>query len=313
MNMQKRNGGRPGLSKLTLGTVQLGMPYGIHNREGMPSEESSFELLKYAWDGGVASYDTASAYGLSEIVLGKFFKGKQPLITTKIHLKPEPYSDGSQIEHTMRGLIESSLERLGMRSVPILMLHNTDVMEHFGEPITASFRKMRKEGLIGQAGISVGGNTEAEYRILWDFLRDETYEAVQLPMNVLDHRPLVNGCLDMLAGAGKTVFVRSVFLQGLLYMKDEELPAKLEEARSPLAALRELSERYGVPLPQMAVSFIRDLEGVHSLVIGAETKEQVKDNLALVEGPAIPERLREEIALRFRDVPEKVVTPVMWK
>lgn len=313
--MGNKNGERPLLSKLTLGTVQLGMPYGIRNRDGMPSEESSIELLDYAWQGGVSSYDTASAYGLSEIILGKFFrdKSRQPLLTTKIHLKPEPQADRERIERTMRGLIESSLERLGMSSLPILMLHNTDVMEHYGPSVTAAFRKMREEGLIGQAGISVGFNTEAEYRMLWDYLRDETYEAIQLPMNVLDHRPIANGCLAMLAGIGKTVFVRSVFLQGLLYMKDEELPAKLQEARQPLAALRALSEQYGVPIAQMAVSFVRDLEGVHSLVIGAETKEQVRNNLALIEGPAIPEKLREHIAHRFRDVPEKVVTPHMWK
>ncbi|GAA3399685.1 hypothetical protein ACFFNY_18180 [Paenibacillus hodogayensis] len=38
-------------------------------------------------------------------------------------------------------------------------------MEHFGEPITASFRKMRHEGLIGWAGISVSQNTAAEFQI----------------------------------------------------------------------------------------------------------------------------------------------------
>ena len=311
--MKKRYGGGSAPSKLTLGTVQLGMPYGIHNRDGMPSEESSFELLRQAWEGGVSSYDTASAYGTSEMLLGKFFNGKQPLITTKIHLRPESGDGREQIERTMRGLIESSLDRLQMSAIPILMLHNTDVMEHFGESITASFRTMRQEGLIGRAGISVSQNSAAEYRFLWDYLQDETYEAVQLPMNVLDHRPLNNGCMDMLAGAGKTVFVRSVFLQGLLYMKDEELPAKLQEASAPLGALRELSERHGVPISQMAVSFIRDIEDVHSLVIGAETKEQVRDNLALIEGPPISDRLREEIVALFRDVPEQVVTPPMWK
>lgn len=299
--------------KLTLGTVQLGMPYGIHNRNGMPSEESSFELLQFAWDSGIVSYDTAAAYGHSETILGRFFQQKQPFITTKIRLELNGNTDRGQIEQLMRERIESSLNRLQLSSVPILMLHNTDVMEHYGESITASFRKMKQEGLIGQAGISVSQNLAEEYRILWNYLQDETYEAVQLPMNVLDHRPLNNGCLAMLEECGKTVFVRSVFLQGLFYMKDEELPTKLQAAKAPLAALRGLSERYGMPISQIAVSYIRDLPGVHSLVIGAETKEQVKDNLALAQGAPIPESMREEIALLFREVPEHVVTPVMWK
>lgn len=311
--MQTAETGTRGLSKLTLGTVQLGMPYGIHNREGKPSEESSFALLTQAWEGGIGSYDTAAAYGESETILGRFFRGKAPLITTKIHLRPEPGADRKQIAQDIRERVAGSLERLGLASLPILMLHNTEVMERFGDDITQSFAELKREGLIGKAGISVGQNAAEEYRMLWPYLQNDTYEAVQLPLNVLDHRPLNNGCLDMLAAAGKTVFVRSVFLQGLFYMKDEELPAKLGEAKAPLAALRGLSERHGVPLAQLAVSYVRDLPGVHSLVIGAETKEQVRDNLALIEGPPLAEEMLEEIGHAFRDVPEQVITPHMWK
>ncbi|GAA3408075.1 aldo/keto reductase [Paenibacillus hodogayensis] len=301
------------ISKLTLGTVQLGMPYGIHNRDGMPSEESSFELLNRAWEGGVVSYDTAAAYGQSETILGRFFHGKHPLITTKIHLFPQPGDSGAQIGRDMRERVSGSLKRLGLDSVPILMLHNTDVMEHFGGAITEAFAELKQEGLIGRAGISVSQNSAEEYRFLWPYLQNDLYEAVQIPMNVLDHRPIRNGCLGMLGQAGKTVFVRSVFLQGLLYMKDEELPVKLAAAKAPLAALRELSERYGIGIAQLAVSFIRDMEGVDSLVIGAETREQVSDNLALLDGPPLPETLREQLASAFHDVPEQVITPHMWK
>ncbi|MEF3303116.1 aldo/keto reductase [Paenibacillus sp. GYB003] len=303
-------------SKLTLGTVQLGMPYGIHNRSGMPSEESSFELLRLAVEGGIASFDTAAAYGQSESILGRFFQGAgpaSPIITTKVHLKPEPGASRERIERQMRECVEGSLERLRMTKIPILMLHNTDVMEAFGPHVTDAFRSLLKEGLIGRAGISVSHNVPDEYRILWPYLQDDTYEAVQIPLNVLDHRPLNNGCLDMLARRGTTVFVRSVFLQGLLYMSDEELPPKLASAAGLLNRLRRIADSYAVPLAQLAVSFVRDLEGVDSLVIGAETKEQVRDNIALAEGPPIPETMREELRTAFRDVPETIVTPSRWK
>ncbi|WP_409345086.1 aldo/keto reductase [Paenibacillus sp. MBLB4367] len=309
--MKRNAGSNP--TKLTLGTVQLGLQYGIRNRNGMPSEESSFELLREAWEGGVVSYDTASAYGKSESLLGDFFANKDPLIVTKIHLHPEPGSSREQIERTMRESIESSLLRLRLSAIPVLMLHNTDVMKDWGEQITAAFRTMLREGIIGQAGISVSHNTQEEYGALWKYLKDETYETVQIPMNLLDHRPVLNGCLGMLSEAGKTVYVRSVFLQGLFYMKEEELPAGLQDAREPIAALRELSEAYAFPLAQMAVSFIRDMEGVHSLVIGAETKEQVRENIALIGGPPLPDRLRADIMTRFRSVPEKIITPNRWK
>ena len=314
MLKQKHSPENRNISKLTLGTVQLGMPYGIHNRSGMPSKEKSFELLQQAWEGGVVSYDTAAAYGQSETILGSFFQNKHPpLITTKIHLHPEPGASRRDIEQDMREKIKSSLNRLQMTTVPILMLHNTDAMDRFGDSITASFLALKRDGVIGKAGISVSFNTPEEYRRLRPYLQDETYEAIQIPMNVLDHRPLNNGCLGKLKQAGKDVFVRSIFLQGLIYMKEEELPPKLQIAKEPLSKLRQLSVKYDIPLAQMAVSFIRDLAGVSSLVIGAETVEQVRENLALIEGMPIPQDLREEIVQTFREVPEIVITPSLWK
>lgn len=301
------------LPKLTLGTVQLGLPYGIHNHDGMPSEERSFGILREAWKGGVVCYDTAAAYGQSEDVLGRFFEGKRPTIVTKIHLNPEPGASVEQIEREMRSSIEQSLSRLRINSIPVVMLHNTRIMEHFGDKVTDAFQTMLREGLIGQAGISVATNTEDEYRYLSVYLEHPAYEAIQLPMSVLDHRPVVNGCLGRLAGAGKTVYVRSVFLQGLLYMKEDEVPDHLHEAKPLVRSLQDLSERHGVSIAQMAVSYIRDLEGVDSLVIGAETEAQVRANLELVEGPALSGRLREEIAERFSSVPEYVVTPPVWR
>jgi len=61
------------ISKYTLGTVQLGMEYGIANKSGKPDMEKSFGIIQAAVDGGINSIDTALLYGDSEVVLGNFF------------------------------------------------------------------------------------------------------------------------------------------------------------------------------------------------------------------------------------------------
>ncbi|KIL40338.1 hypothetical protein SD70_13910 [Gordoniibacillus kamchatkensis] len=132
-------------------------------------------------------------------------------------------------------------------------------------------------------------------------------------MNVCDHRPLQNGVMKRLRDAGKTVFVRSLFLQGLVHLAPEQLPAHLEEAAAPLSALHGLSERYGISVGSIAVAFIRDLQGVDSLVVGAETPQQVRGNIRLLEeAPPLPERLTQEIVRLFADMPERVITPHLW-
>ena len=62
------------ISRLSLGTVQLGLTYGVNKNHGKPSEEEAFAILNTALDGGVNCLDTAAAYGDSEVVIGKWLK-----------------------------------------------------------------------------------------------------------------------------------------------------------------------------------------------------------------------------------------------
>lgn len=61
------------VDKLCLGTVQLGLKYGIKNEIGrQPTNEESFYLLKQVIDSGINTFDTASVYGNAEQILGDF-------------------------------------------------------------------------------------------------------------------------------------------------------------------------------------------------------------------------------------------------
>ena len=73
------------VSAMSLGTVQLGMNYGIANNSGQPDEEKSFSMLRAALENGVTSLDTARVYGNAEDVLGRVFdqyKGNITFLTT---------------------------------------------------------------------------------------------------------------------------------------------------------------------------------------------------------------------------------------
>ena len=112
------------LSSMSLGTVQLGMNYGIANNAGKPDEAKSHAILRAALEGGVTSIDTARVYGNSEEVIGNFFKtydGELPFITTKLP-KLEGDSD-AELEKYVITSIESSLERLSEKRVNAVMLH----------------------------------------------------------------------------------------------------------------------------------------------------------------------------------------------
>ena len=69
MKFVKSNG--MDISVFSLGTVQLGMDYGLGDYTAKPSQEYAFELLDRALEQGVNTLDTANNYGDSEKEIGR--------------------------------------------------------------------------------------------------------------------------------------------------------------------------------------------------------------------------------------------------
>src|SRR5690242_874854 len=118
-------------SQLTLGTVQLGMNYGIANRTGMPSRATAVELVQRAISYGVTQLDTARAYGESESVLGEALQGEwrsQAEVITKL----DPLSglssdaDPTTVQAEVDRSITASCRELSLKSLPVLLLHRWD-------------------------------------------------------------------------------------------------------------------------------------------------------------------------------------------
>ena len=156
MEYENFNGNK--ISKITLGTVQLGMNYGINNSNGKPSEELANEILKTAIDGGITAFDTSSDYGTSEKVVGDYFRDKQnkPLIVTKFGVGNwENHLSEKEIEQIIRTQVENSLLRLGYNKLPLLLSHNEKDLEKYLSTIIKVLKKLQNENLIEKAGASI--------------------------------------------------------------------------------------------------------------------------------------------------------------
>jgi aryl-alcohol dehydrogenase-like predicted oxidoreductase len=132
-------------------------------------------------------------------------------------------------------------------------------------------------------------------------------------MNLLDQRLVNTGLLPRLKADNKIVFIRSLYLQGLFFMKPDDLKGNLTEAGTYLETLNDLAEQAGMSLTQLAFSYVRDTPGVTSIVFGAVNPAQVKQNVELLEGPSISNELRLEIERSFSDIPESIIVPGLWK
>lgn len=306
--MEKTAYKAPHISKLTLGTVQLGMDYGIANKKGKPQKEESWALLRYALASGAITLDTARHYG-SEEVIGESGLAGQFTIVSKFKLNEAELQSLELAVAAARKSVLSSCKALNISRLPVCLFHQDkdNPMSLVAKLLPPILTRLKEEGLIETGGISVYYPEELNEITDW-----ESVQAVQVPMNVFDLRLLKNGLLQRLKQSGTAVFVRSVFLQGLLLMQPEDLPLNLIWAKKYLEQLNTLAMDAGMSLAQLAFAYVRDTDGVTSLVIGAENTDQVKQNTALLNGPALPAAIRSAIETLFSDVPEKLITPGLW-
>lgn len=292
------------ISPMTLGTVQLGMNYGIANDDGKPSEETSFSILRSALEGGVTALDTARAYGDSELVIGRFlrqWRGEKPAIITKI---PKLQGDNpKELERFATESVEQSLERLGVNKVDGIMLHGAKDPIIHGKKCADAVKALLRHGYTDRAGVSVYVAEDIAGMLPYD-----VFSITQVPMSIFDQRLIADGSIAKLRERDYSVFVRSVFLQGLFFLDPDKVtdPILLEHAVPNIRRLQNIAGDLGMTVAQLAIAFMRDCAGVTSLVLGADTPEQVKSNIAYFDAPALEEatmaKLQKEFA--FVDIPE---------
>ncbi len=305
MKYFEKNGYR--ISEMTLGTVQLGMNYGINNKDGKPSSDIADEILKTAEKYGITSFDTAAAYGDSENVLGRYFsKDKKSVsIVTKVH-----FGDISEnrLFDTLVESVKKSSENLRLNKIPFLMLHNESYLVKYGSSIISALGKLKKEGLVDNIGVSFSDKTR-----LLDLCDTEVFDCIQLPLNMFDNKELCSGAVKKISDCGVAVFVRSIYLQGLFFIDPQHLPEKLISAREPLMKLRSLAENIGTDISELALSFIRSSNGINSVALGCETPQQVEQNAMLFEKGEISKTVREKIFEISETVEPIIIRPWEWK
>lgn len=298
-------------SKLTLGTVALGLDYGVSNKSGKPSSETSFEILSAAVDAGINTLDTARSYGDAEHLIGRYLTARMPSVNvvTKFKIKPESLADELKLRDEVYRSVRTSLEQLQLNKVQVCLLHADRhlALDRLARLLPPILEDLQQKGLIGIGGISVDHPREAEL-----VLQHKVFKAVQIPLNIFDLRLIKSGMIDRLADQGKIVFARSIFLQGLFFMSSADLRGTLVNANKYLERLRQLADQADMTIAQLAFSFVRDIAPIASVVFGAVNQVQLNYNVQLLEGKALDSGLTAVIHSAFSEMPEDIITPGLW-
>jgi aryl-alcohol dehydrogenase-like predicted oxidoreductase len=316
--MEYRQLGSSGLrvSALTLGTMGWGGT-GWATPVGQIDVDGAREQLAIARDAGVNLVDTADVYsaGLSEEILGEAIGGDRDeiLIATKVRMPmgDGPNDAGLSRHHVIRSA-ENSLRRLRTDWIDLYQVHQWDGQTPLEETLTA-LDDLVRSGKVRYVGVSNYAAWQLMKALGVSERRGLERFASQQIHYTLQSRDAENELVPISVDQGLGILVWSPLAGGLLsgkYRRGVEAPAgsrHLSEWDEPpvhdekrlydtIEAAVAVGEAHGVSAAQVSLAWLLARPAVTSLIVGARTPEQLRDNLAaadLVLGDDEVERLDE--------------------
>ncbi|MEM5547774.1 aldo/keto reductase [Pseudoalteromonas fuliginea] len=272
-------------TKLSLGCVQMGLDYGITNKNGKMSEETAHKILDLALSGGVKFIDTARAYGDSEKVIGGWlgknnFENSSKVITklgTLTNLKESSTLD--EIEKEVRDSIYISCNNLKIDSIDILMLHRAEHLIQFDGFILTMLKKLSLSGTIKELGVSVQTPEELDLALQY-----EQITHIQLPFNILDSKwkKSEKAIFDIKKKRKLIIHVRSVFLQGLILSKSPSdwKKASINKPELMFSWLNKCqSFTNSRNVQELCIRYIKSHLWIDSVVMGVNTVDELQLNM----------------------------------
>ncbi len=289
------------MNKLALGTVQFGIPYGISNVHGQVSETEITKILDLACELGISILDTASLYGNSEELLGKFVKGRFNLIS-KIKEVPENQNwSAESLNDWLEKEINISLKKLNCNQLYAYLLHRPlDLLNYNDLKYFESLEKLKDLGKTSKIGFSVYTPNDLEQ--LYSLYKPDL---VQLPMNVIDCEFLKSGWMDILKEDNVEIHVRSIFLQGLLLMSLEDQILKFPTYSDIWEKWHKQLKDNNLTAIEACWNFVDQYKQIDKIIVGVLSSSE------LTEISKIPKREIDFIDFAISD--ENLIYPSNWK
>jgi aryl-alcohol dehydrogenase-like predicted oxidoreductase len=253
--------------EIALGTVQFGLPYGIAGAGAVVPAAAARRIFEAAHANGIRVLDTATAYGDIEERLGALCAGLDFKFVSKIPPLPAGASERAAIRFVSESL-ERSWSRLGAGLKAMLFHRAEDLWSENSEPSWATAATIA-ESRGFELGVSCYEPDEVAP------IRGRFPIAVaQLPGNALDQRVVAAGAAGSFVGL--EIHMRSVFLQGLLLMSDEQVRTRLPIAVAAVGRWRRWCAERGLSQLRGALALAKGMAGVRYAVVGVDTSAHLE-------------------------------------
>lgn len=281
--------------KLIIGTATFGSDYGIANKDGVLTESSALEILAEAQNLGISDLDTSPAYSNAEEIIGKFHTS---------HPEFDCYSkfslDRFMSPNDTLFSLTKSLELMKVESLKGLYFHNSNSLlasdSAWVESLIDAIQATEK---VEKVGASVYELSE----VLAISERHPRISLFQVPENIADQRLRNSREIRTLHENGVEFHVRSVFLQGLLLMKNA--PSQLATAQPVLDSLSDMADRRNCSSLEICMNYLKQLVWASKFIVGVSKSTQLQEIIA-AQGYETEEIIFSE------SLPVEILDPRKW-
>ncbi|EGQ3889708.1 aldo/keto reductase [Staphylococcus pseudintermedius] len=276
------------LSELGLGCMSLGT-----------EENKAEEIIDAAVTAGITYFDTADIYdqGVNEKIVGRTLKKYQNrddiVIGTKVgnHLKENGETFWDPSKRYIKGNVKNSLQRLGLDTLDLYMLHGGTIDDPLDETISA-FDELKQEGVIRAYGLS-----SIRPNVIRYYLQYSQIETLMTQFNLIDNRPI--DLLDEVQDKGVKLLARGPVFKGLLAPSAEKvLTTKFAEGifdydhhalKETVTALQQMNPE----LTGLAFNYLKSFDVLGSIIVGASSVEQLQQNVTHYHQEVNPAHLEQ--------------------
>jgi aryl-alcohol dehydrogenase-like predicted oxidoreductase len=276
---------------------------GIWASIGKLQQDAVDEQVKTAVDAGINFIDTANVYSLgqSETLLGQSLKSlalprDQLIIATKATGSMDETPNGrGQSRHHLFNEVDASLKRLQLDYIDLYQLHGFDPLTPFEESLSAlndlvrsgrvryiglcnlaAWQIMKSLAVSDQRGWARFSSVQAYYTIAGRDLEREIVPMISdQKLGLMVWSPLAGGLLSgkfkNAQDKGPADARRASFDFPVV---DKDRAFKCIEVMRPMAAERKIS------VAQVALAWLLTKPYVSTVIIGAKSMDQLRDNLA---------------------------------
>ena len=264
----------PLVSKLGLGVAQFGLDGGSPQRGRAPEAEVRV-IRAVAARSGMRFLDAGAASGHAEAVIGAVMPRPSSFRITVRAARGDRGPDYVEAE------AKASLARLGVTSADAIMIQCAgDLFAPWGPQLWDRVRHLRDVGLFARIGISAYASDDPA-----GLARRFQPDVIQAPASLLDQRLLNNGALAAVRELGVEVHLRSIFLNGLLFLPPDRVPSEVRAAASRLSRARRLiMEGRSDPL-QAGLGFALSRPEANAVIVGAATASELTAVIAAASSP----------------------------